>query len=140
MIVVDASLVLKLFLNEPDSPQVRAQWRIWDRSGELMTAPALFRPEAFSVLRRSVHRGILSENEGNGAFAAVQKLEIEIREPVSLYREAWELARRFNRPTVYDCCYLALAAIAGCDLWTSDRRLVNAVGAMLPWVRTPVPA
>ncbi len=29
--------------------------------------------------------------------------------------------------------YLAVAATLGCDLWTGDRRLVNAVNA--PWVR-----
>ena len=69
-------------------------------------------------------------------FLHFDNLAIEIHEPTDLYRAAREFARRFNRPTVYDCCYLALAAIIGCDYWTADQRLVNALGGRLPWVRT----
>ncbi|HLB11688.1 MAG TPA: type II toxin-antitoxin system VapC family toxin [Dehalococcoidia bacterium] len=137
MIVADASLVVKLFLNEPDSQQVRTRWREWARMGEVVLAPALLWPETVSTLRRSVHRGILSEAEGDLAFGALEELEIDVREPAGLYRAAWALAQRFRRPTVYDCCYLALAEMAGCDLWTADQRLLNAVGASLPWVRSP---
>lgn len=137
MIVIDASLVLKLFLNEPDSAQFRRRWQQWEQGGEVLIAPPLFRSETLSVLRRSVYRGLLLSPEGDHAFAALEKLEVEIHEPPGLYRVAWELAGRFNRPTVYDCCYLALAAISGCDFWTADRRLVNAIGASLPWVRSP---
>lgn len=136
MIAVDASLVLKLFLNEPDSGQVRSQWQQWGTSGELIVAPPLFRPEALSVLRRSVHRRILSEEEGNRAFEALEKLEIEIREPPTLYHVAWQLAHQLNRPTIYDCCYVALGDILSCDFWTADRRLANAIGNSLPWVKS----
>ena len=137
MIVVDASLALKLFLNEPDGPQVRAQWREWEQMGEVIIVPSLFWPEMLSGLRRSAYRGMLPEADADQAFDTLEKFEINTREPPELYRAAWRLARRFNRPTIYDCCYLALADIAGCDLWTADRRLFNVVGASLPWVRTP---
>jgi predicted nucleic acid-binding protein len=49
---------------------------------------------------------------------------------------AWELARQYDRPTTYDASYLALAVSAGCELWTADGRLVKAVAASLPWVKT----
>jgi len=39
-------------------------------------------------------------------------------------------------PTVYDAGYLALAASIGCELWTADRHLVQAVGGALPWLKT----
>lgn len=137
MIVVDASFLLKLFLNEPDSQQVRAQWEAWARTGEVILGPPLLWPETLSALRRSVHRGILSGADGDRAFVALEKLEVDVREPPDLYRLAWHLAQRLDRPTVYDCCYLALAEMARCDLWTADRRLLNVVSPLLPWVRSP---
>jgi len=36
---------------------------------------------------------------------------------------------------VYDAHYLALAERLGAEMWTADRRLCQAVGAALPWVR-----
>ena len=136
MIVVDASFALKLVLNESDSDQVRARWQVWTDSGEVIVAPPLFRAETASVLRRNVHRDILPPEAGDRAFDLLEMLVIEIREPLNLYRQAWDLANRFNRPTVYDCCYLALAAITSSELWTADRRLANAVRPVLGWVRT----
>ncbi len=46
-----------------------------------------------------------------------------------------ELAERFRRPATYDPHYLALAEREGCEFWTADERLWNAVKADLPWVR-----
>jgi predicted nucleic acid-binding protein len=89
-----------------------------------------------SVIRRSVQRGLLSELDGSAAVENLFNLQIEIREPLTLYRHAWQLAVRFQRPTIYDSCYLALADIEACEFWTADRRLANAVGT-LPWVRVP---
>ncbi|MGH2460921.1 MAG: type II toxin-antitoxin system VapC family toxin [Chloroflexota bacterium] len=134
MIVVDASLALKLALNEADSDQVRARWQEWTDVGEPIIAPPLFRAETASVLRGNVYRGVLTAAAGERAFALLEGLAIETREPLNLYREAWNLANRFNRPTVYDCCYLALAAITNSELWTADRRLANAVRSRLGWV------
>jgi len=45
------------------------------------------------------------------------------------------LATHFNRPTAYDAHYLALAEMLGCEFWTADRRLYNAVKEELPWVK-----
>ncbi len=136
MIVVDASIAIKLVLNEPDSQVVRDLWQQSATKGETRLAPPLFRAEKLSVIRRSVHRGLLSELDGSTAVEQLFDLPIQIREPVALYRRAWQFAARFQRPTVYDTCYLALADIEGCELWTADQRLANAVG-ILPWVRVP---
>jgi predicted nucleic acid-binding protein len=39
----------------------------------------------------------------------------------------WDLAKEFNLPVCYDMQYLAVAELADCELWTLDKRLVNAV-------------
>ncbi|HTE83747.1 MAG TPA: type II toxin-antitoxin system VapC family toxin [Dehalococcoidia bacterium] len=134
MIVVDASLALKLVLREDDSMHAQSLWHQWEGAGEPLCAPALFRAETASVLRREIYRQHITEDEGRQGFETLQRLSIEIREPGGLYEVAWSYAERFNRSTVYDSCYLALAGIFGCELWTADRRLVNAANE-LPWVR-----
>ena len=48
-------------------------------------------------------------------------------------RQAFDWTLRLNRAAAYDSYYLALAEALECDLWTADRRLLNAVD--LPWVR-----
>jgi predicted nucleic acid-binding protein len=63
-------------------------------------------------------------------------MPIQTQEPEQLYERAWALAVRFNRPMIYDCCYLALAEISGCVCWTADQRLANALGSGFPLLRT----
>ncbi len=46
-----------------------------------------------------------------------------------------ELAHQYGLPAAYDAHYLALAEREGCEYWTTDERLWNAVKAQLPWVR-----
>ena len=41
--------------------------------------------------------------------------------------EAFRLAALLRRPVIYDSMYVALARVLDCDLWTADRRLVNAL-------------
>ena len=119
MIVVDASLALKLLLIEADSAHARDRWQTWVIAREAIVAPSLFPVEVASGIRKSVHCGRLLEANGDTAFEQMWNLGVEIREPLGLYLEAWFFAKRFNRPTIYDCCYLALASILGCEFWTA---------------------
>ena len=77
--------------------------------------------------------GRVTVEEGELAFGIFCDMGIAISERTDLHLAAWELARVHNQRRVYDCIYLAAAQAEGCDQWTGDRRLVNAVD--LPWVR-----
>jgi len=79
--------------------------------------------------------GRLSAEAGQAAFEAIQAQGVKFVHPDTLQERAWELAQQFNRPTAYDAYYLALGEIAGCDVWTADRRLYSAVRDTLQWVR-----
>lgn len=138
-VCVDASLTLKLLVNEPDSALVEALWAGWLSDGTDICAPPLLEVEAASVLRNKVCRGQISSAQGEEAFHTLRALDITFLQPPGLLELAWELANRFDRPSVYDCLYLALAQVLGCEFWTADERLCNATRGELPWVRRPEP-
>lgn len=133
-ICIDASLALKLVLSEPNSDRAEVQWQNWVRSGVEFAAPFLFIYETSSVLRNRVYRKELTHSEANEAFGILAGLGIAYLHPPAIRQSAWELARRYNRPTAYDCYYLALAQHQGCPLWTGDKRLYNTVKEELGWV------
>jgi predicted nucleic acid-binding protein len=91
--------------------------------------------KAASVIRNHVYRRLISTEAGRAAFDAFLAQEITLLHPDSLDKRIWELAEQYNRPTAYDTSYLALAESAGCELWTADGRLYNAVCDALPWVK-----
>jgi predicted nucleic acid-binding protein len=133
-VCIDASLALKLVLPEPGSDQAAVEWQNWMNSGVEVAAPYLFIYETSSVLRNRVYRKQLTQKEADEALGILVGLSIAYLHPPPILESAWELARRFNRPTAYDCFYLALAQQQGCLLWTGDKRLHNAVKDSLSWV------
>lgn len=135
LICVDASFVLKLVLDEPESEQVEALWSAWLAQGVTLIAPCHLAFEVTSVIRNHVYRREISTQAGQSAFEAFLAQEIELRHPGDLEARAWELAQQYHRPTAYDASYLALAESAGCELWTADGRLVKAVDGALPWLK-----
>lgn len=132
-VCVDASLALMLLLPQELSLQVETLWRSWVESEtEIVTAP-LFFAEVTSVLRESVHFGSILPEEGEDAFSSFLKLGVKGMDPADLQPRAWELAREYDRLRAYDAQYLAVANRLDCELWTADRRLVNAVP--VPWLK-----
>jgi predicted nucleic acid-binding protein len=121
-VCVDASVALKLVLDESDSDQAEALWSHWKNNELVIIAPYHFVYEATSVIRNRVYRNILLPEEGQTAFEILQAYDIRFLHPLGIIERAWFFAQRFNRPTVY-------------DFWTADRRLYSVVNQTLPWVK-----
>jgi predicted nucleic acid-binding protein len=134
-VCVDASVVVKLVLREPDTDLAQALWAYWVANQFQVVAPYHLAYETTSVIRNRVHRREISADYGRAAFEIINEQQIQFLHPSDLTRRAWTFAERFNRPTVYDSFYLALSESAGCDLWTADRRLYSVVTHELPWVK-----
>ena len=134
LVCVDASLALKLVLHEADSDRAQALWQGWIDTDTEIVAPEHLAFEATSVIRNHVHRGLISREAGRQAFNALHAQQITLVSSAGLNIGAWEMAEEFQRPTAYDAYYVALAETLGCELWTADRRLVNAVSHALGWV------
>jgi predicted nucleic acid-binding protein len=135
VICLDASLVISLLLPDDLSSQARVLMGQWQTSGETLIAPTFMQLEVASVLRNSVYRSRISDEEGEDAFEGFRDLEVRYYQTESLIEPAWLAAKRVNAPRAYDMIYFALAESLGCDLWTGDRRLFNLVSARYSWVR-----
>jgi predicted nucleic acid-binding protein len=128
-------VVLKLFLAEPDSEAADALWQSFARADVEVVAPMHLAYEVTAVIRNRVHRRLLEPGDADEALRTFLTLPVTLHPPEPHHRRAWQLAAEFGRPTTYDVYYLALAEALGCDLWTADERLYNAVHESLPWVR-----
>jgi len=133
-VCLDASLVLILLLPDERRDFVRALWIGWQEQGTSLLAPPLLFAEVSSVLRAAVFFGRLHPGEGDEAFETFCAMGIAVSRRPDLHLLAWELAKQHRRSRVYDSFYLAAAQAEGCELWTGDRRLANAVS--LPWVKS----
>jgi predicted nucleic acid-binding protein len=136
-LVIDASLAYRLIVPSRDREKLRSLMDQWLHAQHPFAAPSLWLYELTSALVKSAHFGELSEDDAHRALQSMQAFPIELVMPSPVLTEAafaWSL--RLQRTNAYDAFYLALAEALGCELWTADRRLVNAVGQ--EWVKNPL--
>jgi predicted nucleic acid-binding protein len=122
ILVVDASVVAKWFLPEPDAA---AALRLLDGRHPL-AAPDLIRSEVGNVVWKLHARGVLNTDEARDVVEHFLSMPLEIHDSMYLLAPALEIAIATNR-TVYDSLYLALAVELGGTVVTADERWVNAL-------------
>lgn len=133
-VTIDAGLVFKLIVPNPDRDQLKKRVEQWTHEELVLCAPSLWLYELTSIFTKMVHFDELSEEEGKKGLALALALDIQLIQPnAEQARQAYAWTRRLGRAAAYDSFYLALAETLQCELWTVDRRLVNA--ARQPWVR-----
>lgn len=121
-LVVDASVAIKWFVDEPDSAEAVAVLR------HPIAAPDLLAPECANILWKKVGRGELRANEAETIALALEGAVITLHPTRSYLADATRIACALGR-AASDCFYLALAEKLQQPLVTADRRLVNAIRA-----------
>jgi predicted nucleic acid-binding protein len=119
-LIVDASVAIKWFIDEPGSEVAR---RLWDDEPDLL-APDLIVPEVCNAAWRKVRLGQSDAAQAKEIAARLRHGVLELRPTAPLATRAMELALDLDHP-VYDCFYLALAQAERASLVTADRRLEN---------------
>ena len=133
-LVVDASLTVRTLLPGPRRDDFRQQMELWLEEGCMLHAPTLWVYETTTALCKAVFFDLLTVGDAEESLSLLQELAIELVPPdAEQCRRAFAWTRRLKRAAAYDSFYLAAAESLGCELWTADQRLHNAVD--LPWVR-----
>lgn len=135
-VCVDSSLAIKVVVPEVDSDKADALFNQWAGEETQLIAPVFFEVETDSILRQKVSlRRELTFAQAQRAFASLQGLPINTTHSLKQRERAWEIAREFEFPTVYDATYLALAELRRCASWTADEKLFKQVGSKLTFVQ-----
>jgi len=120
MIVLDASIILKWFIQEPDSGLALKFKERYLAEEIIVAVPDLILYEIPNVLR---YKGGISEQAIKSAVQDLLNLQLEIVTPAApLIQEAIHLSFA-TRLSLYDCTYLALANELDGTLITADEKL-----------------
>lgn len=122
-------------MTEPDSDVALDLYTQIAADKDTIIAPPHMPTEVVNTLRKKVRREEITPADAEQALAAFLGFPISISTPDGLYESALLLAQRFDRPTVYDTHYVALAEFAGCVMWTADQKLLNALNGRLQFVK-----
>ena len=120
MAVVDASVAIKWFIDEPGADRARSLWQQRAR----LVAPDLLVPEVCSAMGRKVRLGQIGPAQAAEAINRLGTALLDLRPSASLATRAMTLALELDHP-VYDCFYLALAELERDVMVTADRRLLG---------------
>jgi predicted nucleic acid-binding protein len=134
-VCIDASVAVKLVVQEPYSDRAASLWRGWIGEDIERIVPSFFPFEVASTIRRKCVRKQLTEEEAEEAFEVFTILDFVVLEPKTLLKEAWDLAKELGLPTLYDTTYLALAKLCNCEFWTADEVLINSLRGRFSWVK-----
>lgn len=134
-VVIDASVALKWRLRDEEATQ-QADALLEDfLAGKLeLLTPTLFDYEIANGLRVAVTRERPSAQDAAVALADFAQYAIVRYDFSGIASRTFQLSGEHQR-SAYDSAYMALAQAQGVWFITGDRRLFNAVGQTLAWVK-----
>lgn len=125
MLVVDASVGVKLFLEEEGSEEAEAIFaRLGGADPIVLATPDLFFIECANVFRTRVHRRLMTAEDAREALMILHSLPLQSVASAELAPVAFDLALAHGL-SVYDATYAALAARLGVPLVTADVKLAR---------------
>ena len=134
-LIIDAGIAIKLIAPHPGQQLYIDMVTQWQQASYQLCAPTLWAYEVTSAFTKMAHFGKISTAASREGLRLAHQLGVQLVAPdeeQTLKAFAW--TERLQRAAAYDSFYLALAETLDCELWTTDKRLVNAVAQ--PWVRS----
>jgi predicted nucleic acid-binding protein len=132
--VIDAGVAVKWFIPEDDTAKARRLLELFHQGAADLAAPDLLIAEATNVFWKRADRNDITAQEAEDNLNDLLSINLPLVSSLLLAPGALAIARAHRR-SVYDCLYLALALDRGCDLITTDERLVNAIGPQFPQLK-----
>lgn len=120
MLVIDASIAVKWYTEEPDSPLARNILGL----GIDLVAPDVIVAEILNALWSKRRKGEMPRLDLDELHRSLTGSFSEIVAAPTVMKAAFDLAVALDHP-VYDCLYVALAEARDCPLVTADARLLQ---------------
>jgi len=128
--VVDASTVMKLFVEEEQSLKAFALFNQSTTEDIQLYVPDLLYIECANVFWKYTRRFGYRDEDAKRNLRLLAMLPLKWVSAYELFGEAYTLAIE-NNITAYDACYLLLAKRLGCSLITADQQLVGKDAAIV---------
>jgi len=77
----------------------------------------------------------MTTTEAQKAYAILDAAPVVIVDAPVVRQRAREIAEQFNQRVVYDATYIPLAESCGCEFWTADKLIFDAVKTTLSYVK-----
>jgi predicted nucleic acid-binding protein len=120
-LVVDASVAIKWFVEEDGRQQALHVLDLEERH-----APDLIIAEVANEIWRKTVRGEVTDRQATAICAALPRYFEALHPAEALVESAFGIALALRHP-IYDCLYLACAALVKGRVVTADRRLMTAI-------------
>lgn len=134
LVTLDSSVLVKLFIREEGSDA--AARLVTDRveANDPIVAPSWAWAEVGSALARRL--GALAKRDADALWHGFLDLPIVYVDDHAIRDRAWEIARAFDMPTLYDAAFMAVTELAAGPaartFWTADGELVRRLGPRRP--------
>ncbi len=132
-VCVDSSIVVKIVTPENGSSAAS----VLAQDATALYAPPFAWAEVGSTLRKKVRLGFLDDRTAEQAWEAFGALGVIFVHSEAIKRRAWDIARDFALPTLYDAGFLAVAELAPggpMPYWTADYAFVERLAGLHPLV------
>ncbi|MCX8061788.1 MAG: type II toxin-antitoxin system VapC family toxin [Anaerolineales bacterium] len=130
IIVIDASIIVNLLVEQPLSNAAKQWMRTQQSLGAQFYAPAHWIAEVASALRFAVFSQVLDAEDAKILIGLLPELPLATIIPnAEMLRSSLEWAKRLGQSKAYDSQYLALAEHLGAEFWSADRRLIAVLHA-----------
>jgi predicted nucleic acid-binding protein len=130
--VVDASVTIKLFVEEADSARAEALFNhLASEPDTRFYAPSLLCVECANILWKYVRRFGYDRKEAGRSLGRLMALSIDGIDVRDVVDDAQKIALAWDI-SVYDACYVATAERLGLPLITADERLVKQLSGFKP--------
>lgn len=125
--VVDASVAIKLFIEQEGSAQAEALFdQLSTQPGTELYVPDLFFAECANVLWQYVRRVNYPPDKAKASLARLKALSLQTVAIQEVVSEALEIAITHNI-SAYDACYVELSERLQLPLVTADQKLIRAL-------------
>ena len=142
LVAVDASVAVKWLVEEDQSVFALALLRNVQHDLNAVIVPPHFAGEVtnavYQKLRTQDPVKHIAEAEARRAianFRLIAQTSVRVIAEPEIYDDALDFAQQHGLPSIYDALYVVLARQLQVELWTADRRLLNNIGSVAPWVR-----